>query len=49
MAQKRGVLIILEGIDQSGKSSATKRVKEILNERGKETITQPFPDRSTEI
>ena len=49
METKRGVLIILEGIDQSGKSSATRRIKELLNEKGKEAIIQPFPDRSTEI
>ena len=49
MTQKRGVLIILEGIDQSGKSSATKRISEILNSKNIPTITQPFPDRSTEI
>ena len=28
----RGLLIVFEGIDQSGKSSAAKRVKELLKE-----------------
>lgn len=41
----RGLLIVFEGIDQSGKSTTAKRVKELLKE---EVIIQSFPDRSTE-
>ena len=44
----RGLLIVFEGIDQSGKSTTAQRVKEMLNEKGKEVIIQSFPDRTTE-
>ena len=44
----RGLLIVFEGIDQSGKSTAARRVKELLNEKGKQVIIQSFPDRSNE-
>ena len=45
MSEIKGLLIVFEGIDQSGKSSAAKRVKELLKE---EVIIQSFPDRTTE-
>ncbi|EAL48995.1 thymidylate kinase [Entamoeba histolytica HM-3:IMSS] len=45
----RGLLIVLEGIDQSGKSSATQRVCELLEKKGIQSVKQPFPDRSTDI
>lgn len=44
----RGLLIVFEGIDQSGKSTTSTRVKELLDEKGEKVIIQSFPDRSNE-
>ena len=43
----KGLLIVFEGIDQSGKSTAAKRVRELLKEEGKQVIIQSFHDRTT--
>jgi dTMP kinase len=44
----RGKLIVLEGLDRSGKSSISKYVQELLSVKGP-TVTMNFPDRSTPI
>ncbi|KAL7720941.1 Thymidylate kinase [Entamoeba marina] len=45
--QERGILVVLEGIDQSGKSSATKSTCELLNKNNIKCELQQFPDRQT--
>ncbi|ELP92632.1 thymidylate kinase, putative [Entamoeba invadens IP1] len=45
----RGILVVLEGIDQCGKSSASVSVCQKLNSEGIKSVTQPFPDRSTAV
>ncbi|KAF1764867.1 hypothetical protein GCK72_004817 [Caenorhabditis remanei] len=49
-AQKRGVLIVFEGLDRSGKSTQAKRLVESLNKRAEgSAVLQAFPDRSSPI
>lgn len=43
---KRGLLIVLEGIDQSGKTTAAKLLKNKLEKSNFKTIIQSFPDKS---
>ena len=49
MQNPRGILIVVEGIDQSGKSTACKNVVEKLNSMNIKCKYQPFPDRTTSI
>ncbi|CAI4232886.1 unnamed protein product [Auanema sp. JU1783] len=42
----RGVLLILEGLDRSGKSTQAKRLVEYINNSGRKAILIPFPERS---
>jgi dTMP kinase len=46
---KKGKLIVLEGLDRSGKSSLTKSVKEFLLEKEMPTVEMNFPDRTSAI
>eukprot|EP00002_Diphylleia_rotans_P013990 TRINITY_DN2723_c0_g3_i2.p1 TRINITY_DN2723_c0_g3~~TRINITY_DN2723_c0_g3_i2.p1 ORF type:complete len:213 (-),score=36.53 TRINITY_DN2723_c0_g3_i2:45-683(-) len=46
---RRGALIVLEGVDRSGKSTQVKRLVDWLNGRGHPTQAMRFPDRTTEI
>mmetsp|Transcript_14760 Transcript_14760/g.57896 ORF Transcript_14760/g.57896 Transcript_14760/m.57896 type:complete len:227 (+) Transcript_14760:150-830(+) len=48
MAAKRGALIVLEGIDRSGKTTLGKAMVESLAAGG-EVVHLRFPDRSTEV
>ncbi len=43
----RGVLIVLEGCDRSGKTTLSRRLVEELNSRRMETEAMRFPDRTT--
>ena len=45
---QRGKLIVLEGLDRSGKSSVARLVAENLSTLGK-TVVMSFPDRTTPI
>ncbi|XP_072429254.1 thymidylate kinase [Chiloscyllium punctatum] len=49
MAARRGALIVLEGIDRSGKSTQCRKLQEALREHGRAAEVLQFPDRSTEI
>ena len=46
---RRGVLIVLEGIDKAGKSTQARRLVEALSARGAPTELFRFPERSTPI
>ena len=45
----RGLLIVLEGIDQCGKTTVSKLLKNKLEKLNLKTIIQTFPDKSTLI
>ncbi|OQR71462.1 thymidylate kinase-like [Tropilaelaps mercedesae] len=45
----RGALIVLEGLDRTGKSTQTMRLVEELEKRGKHAEAWRFPDRSTPL
>lgn len=45
----RGLLIVLEGIDQCGKTTISKLLKNKMEELNLKTIIQTFPDKSTLI
>lgn len=45
----RGLLIVLEGIDQCGKTTVSKLLKNKLLSLNLKTIIQTFPDKSTSI
>ena len=45
----RGLLIVLEGIDQCGKTTISRLLKNKLEELNLKTIIQTFPDKSTLI
>lgn len=56
--QKRGLLIVFEGLDRSGKSTQAKRLVESINKKSTESgdassspsaVLQAFPDRSSSI
>ncbi|XP_020379419.1 thymidylate kinase [Rhincodon typus] len=49
MAAKRGALVVLEGIDRSGKSTQCRKLQQALRAEGYATEVLQFPDRSTEI
>lgn len=46
---KRGKLIVLEGLDRSGKSSVTSSVRKYLEERELQAVEMNFPDRTSSI
>ncbi|KAI5084033.1 hypothetical protein GOP47_0000202 [Adiantum capillus-veneris] len=48
-AEKRGALIVLEGLDRSGKSSQCASLVSFLNKQGISAEAWRFPDRSTAI
>ncbi|EFJ13525.1 hypothetical protein SELMODRAFT_122192 [Selaginella moellendorffii] len=48
-AEKRGALIVLEGLDRSGKSSQCHRLVEFLKGTGLKVEAWRFPDRTTAI
>ncbi|KAI6242940.1 DTMP kinase [Aphelenchoides fujianensis] len=43
---KRGLFIVLEGLDRSGKSTQCRRLVEWLKQEGHSVRFQPYPDRS---
>jgi dTMP kinase len=47
--KKRGALIVLEGLDRSGKSSQSKALGTFLRSRGESVEEWRFPDRTTAI
>ncbi|XP_038672077.1 thymidylate kinase isoform X2 [Scyliorhinus canicula] len=49
MATKRGALIVLEGMDRSGKTTQCRRLQEALRQQGRAAEVLRFPDRGTEI
>ena len=49
MSNKRGVFIVLEGIDRSGKTTACTAVAKLLRSEGVKLITRHFPTRDTPI
>jgi dTMP kinase len=46
-AAKRGVFILVEGLDRCGKTTQTKRLHDYLNAAGQVTQQIGFPDRTT--
>ncbi|XP_067948424.1 thymidylate kinase-like [Watersipora subatra] len=46
---KRGALVVLEGVDRSGKSTQCKMLKDTLNNQGHSVELFRFPERSTAI
>ncbi|KAL2649288.1 hypothetical protein R1flu_017416 [Riccia fluitans] len=48
-AEKRGALIVLEGLDRSGKSSQCRALASFLRGRGESVEEWRFPDRTTAI
>ncbi|XP_019368844.1 PREDICTED: thymidylate kinase [Gavialis gangeticus] len=49
MAARRGALIVLEGVDRSGKSTQSRRLVEALRKAGHRAELLRFPERTTEI
>lgn len=49
MQQSRGVLIVMEGLDRSGKSTQTERLTAALNAHGMATELWKYPNRKTKI
>jgi dTMP kinase len=47
MSQKRGLFVVLEGIDHAGKTTQCDRLVRALEGRGKRVTRMAFPDRST--
>ncbi|XP_044760012.1 thymidylate kinase [Coccinella septempunctata] len=47
MSLKRGALIVIEGVDRSGKSTQCKKLVKSLQNRGIKAKLMNFPDRST--
>ncbi|KAK0428807.1 hypothetical protein QR680_011017 [Steinernema hermaphroditum] len=43
--RRRGLLIVFEGLDRSGKTTQAKRIVETLNEAGHKAVYSSFPDR----
>lgn len=48
-ARPRGVFVVFEGVDRSGKSTQCKRLVEGLQRNGRSVELRRFPERSTEI
>ncbi|XP_058521229.1 thymidylate kinase isoform X3 [Ochotona princeps] len=49
MAGRRGALIVLEGMDRSGKTTQSRRLVAALRTAGHRAELLRFPERSTEI
>ncbi|XP_033117893.1 thymidylate kinase-like [Anneissia japonica] len=49
MSVRRGALIILEGVDRSGKSTQCRKLVKTLQEQGEKVHLMRFPDRTTKI
>ncbi|XP_026863569.2 thymidylate kinase isoform X2 [Electrophorus electricus] len=49
MACRRGVLIVLEGVDKAGKTTQCKKLVQALQESGHRAEMMRFPDRTTRI
>ncbi|EMP28641.1 Thymidylate kinase [Chelonia mydas] len=49
MACRRGALVVLEGVDRTGKTTQSRRLGEALRESGHLAELLRFPDRTTEI
>ena len=49
LTMSRGALIVIEGIDRSGKSTQAARLVESLVSRGRRAVLYRFPDRTTPI
>lgn len=49
MAGKRGLLIVFEGCDRSGKSTQARKLIEALKSRGQDAKFMRFPERTTTI
>ncbi|CAK1595851.1 unnamed protein product [Parnassius mnemosyne] len=49
MTLKRGALIVIEGVDRTGKSTQSKRLVESLKNKQIQAEYTNFPDRSTDI
>ncbi|XP_037763999.1 thymidylate kinase isoform X1 [Chelonia mydas] len=49
MACRRGALVVLEGVDRTGKTTQSRRLVEALRESGHLAELLRFPDRTTEI
>ena len=47
MSIKRGVFVVLEGLDRSGKSSQVKRTIDYFKNRNLPVVGMEFPDRVT--
>mmetsp|Transcript_3429 Transcript_3429/g.4355 ORF Transcript_3429/g.4355 Transcript_3429/m.4355 type:complete len:208 (+) Transcript_3429:80-703(+) len=45
----RGVFVVLEGVDRSGKSTQCRRLVETLEKRGRSASLMRFPERATAI
>ena len=48
-SEKRGLFIVFEGLDRSGKSTQVQRLLDYLSAREVPVRLQKFPDRSTNI
>ena len=48
-AKKRGVLVVFEGCDRSGKTTQVTKLVERLNKGGQAAVMRRFPDRTTSI
>ncbi|XP_074860841.1 thymidylate kinase [Carettochelys insculpta] len=49
MACRRGALVVLEGVDRTGKTTQSRRLVEALRAAGHRAELLRFPDRTTEI
>eukprot|EP00808_Paulinella_micropora_P010753 g57237.t1 len=45
----RGLFVLFEGLDRTGKSTQVKMLTEYLQTKGEKAVTMRFPDRETEI
>ncbi|KAF7458935.1 thymidylate kinase [Cryptosporidium felis] len=47
--RKKGIFIVLEGMDRSGKTTQCQKVMEYLTNKGRKCVKIRFPDRTTEL